>query len=126
VALFLIPGLLHAVMLPSMAAVQGRLQWQDWLTPQPDGLYHSPASRGWGTLTIQGLVRHILLNAFLGLAVFPSWHCSRKLVGEHGCFRDLSIAWAPDAQLWSLQSFGRFGMCRSSYRAFCTLMGCRR
>jgi membrane protease YdiL (CAAX protease family) len=69
VALFLIPGVLHAVMLPLMAAVQGRLHWQDWLTPQPDSLYHTPASRGWGTLTIQGLVGHILLNAFLGLAV---------------------------------------------------------
>lgn len=38
VALFLIPGILHAVMLPSMAAMQGGLQWQDWLTPGPDGL----------------------------------------------------------------------------------------
>jgi len=68
-ALFLIPGVLHAVMLPLMAAVEGPLQWQDWLTPLADGLYHTPASRGWGALTIQGLVGHIALNAVAGLAI---------------------------------------------------------
>jgi uncharacterized protein len=68
-ALFLIPAVLHAVMLPLMAAVQGGLQWQDWLTAQPDGLYHTPAFRGWGTLTVWELVEHIALNAVLGLAV---------------------------------------------------------
>jgi CAAX protease family protein len=69
VALFLIPGVFHAVMLPLMAIVEGGVQWQDWLTPQPDGLYHTPMSRGWGTLTIQGLVGHIVLNAAVGLAI---------------------------------------------------------
>jgi hypothetical protein len=48
-ALFLIPGVLHAAMLPAMAILTG-VQWQDWLTPQGDGLYHAPLSRGWGTL----------------------------------------------------------------------------
>jgi uncharacterized protein len=69
VALFLIPGVFHAVMLPLMAIVEGGVQWQDWLTPQPDGLYHTPISRGWGTLTIQGLVGHIVFNAIIGLAI---------------------------------------------------------
>ena len=69
VALFLIPAELHAVMLPLMARFGAGLQWQDWLTPQPDGLYHTPASRGWGTLTTQGLVGHILVNALVGLAL---------------------------------------------------------
>ena len=49
IALFLIPGLLHAVMLPAVAKLGGGLRWQDWLTPHADGLYHVPASRGWGT-----------------------------------------------------------------------------
>lgn len=68
VALFLMPAVLHAVMLPLMAAQAG-LPWQDWLTPQADGLYHTPASRGWGVLTRQGLVGHIAINAIVGLAV---------------------------------------------------------
>jgi membrane protease YdiL (CAAX protease family) len=69
VALFLIPGVLHAVMLPSMAAIQDGLPWQDWLKPKPDGLYHTPASRGWGTLTTHGLVAHVLVDALVGLAI---------------------------------------------------------
>lgn len=69
VALFLIPGVLHSVMLPLMMAMEGEVQWQDWLTPQADALYHTPASRAWGTLTFQGLVAHILLNAVVGLAI---------------------------------------------------------
>lgn len=67
VALFLIPVVQHAVMLPFMATAPGGVQWQDWLTPQADGLYHTPASRGWGAVTIQGLVGHIVLNALVGL-----------------------------------------------------------
>jgi len=69
VALFLIPGVLHAVVLPLLAAIEGRVPWQDWLTPQTDGLYHTPAARGWGTLTVQGLAGRIVLNAFVGLAI---------------------------------------------------------
>jgi membrane protease YdiL (CAAX protease family) len=69
VALFLIPGVLHATMLPLMAILKGGLEWQNWLTPQADGLYHTPDSRGWGTLTIQGLVLHIALNAVAGVAI---------------------------------------------------------
>jgi uncharacterized protein len=69
VALFLIPGVLHATMLPLMVILQGGVQWQNWLTPQADGLYHTPDSRGWGALTIQGLAAHIVLNAIVGLAI---------------------------------------------------------
>jgi membrane protease YdiL (CAAX protease family) len=69
VALFLIPGVLHAVMLPLMATIGGGVQWQSWLTPQPDGLYSSPASRGWGIMTIYGLVGHIALSAVVGLII---------------------------------------------------------
>ncbi len=69
IVLFLIPGLLHAVLFAAMAHLGVAVQWQDWLTPQADGLYHAPASRGWGTLTIQGLVGHILVNAIVGLLI---------------------------------------------------------
>ena len=72
VALFLIPGVLHAVMLPLMGRIDGGVQWQDWLTQAADGLYHAPASRGWSALTIQGLVAHIVLNAVVGLIVVSS------------------------------------------------------
>jgi uncharacterized protein len=68
-ALFLIPGVLHAVMLPLMSRIGGGVQWQDWLVQEADGLYHAPASRGWGALTIQGLVAHIVVNALIGLIV---------------------------------------------------------
>jgi membrane protease YdiL (CAAX protease family) len=69
VALFLIPAVLHAVMLPLIVQIAGGVHWQGWLTQQADGLCHVPASRGWGALTIQGLVAHIVLNAIVGLLV---------------------------------------------------------
>ena len=68
-ALFLMPAILHLAMLPAMALIEGGLQWQDWLSPQPDGLYHTPLSRGWGNLTISSLVAHIAINALVGLAI---------------------------------------------------------
>ncbi|HEY1240088.1 MAG TPA: CPBP family intramembrane glutamic endopeptidase [Bryobacteraceae bacterium] len=68
VALFLIPGVQHAVMLPLASASPAGVQWQDWLTPSADGLYHTPDARGWGALTFQGLVGRIVLNAIVGLA----------------------------------------------------------
>lgn len=66
VAIFLIPVVLHAVMLPVEGSLEG-VHWQDWLTQRADGLYHTPASRGWGVLTLPGLVAHIGLNAVFGL-----------------------------------------------------------
>jgi len=71
-ALFLMPAVLHAVMLPLMIAVQGGLRWQDWLTPLGDGLYHTPVARGWGTLTLPELLGHIAFNAVIGV-VFTSF-----------------------------------------------------
>jgi membrane protease YdiL (CAAX protease family) len=69
VALFLMPAVLHLAMLPTTAFTEGGLQWQDWLTSRSDGLYHTPSSRGWGNLTLQGLIGHIALNAFVGVAL---------------------------------------------------------
>ena len=69
VALFLIPGTLHAVALPLLAALEGRLPWRDWLKPQADGLYHTPVTIGWGVLTLEGLVGRIALNAVVGLTI---------------------------------------------------------
>ncbi len=68
-ALLLMPGILHATMLPLMAVLQGRLPWQSWLISRLDGLYHTPAFLGWGTLTIKGLATHIALNALAGLTI---------------------------------------------------------
>jgi len=68
-ALFLMPVVMHAAMLPVTAAYESRLPWEDWLTPQPDGLYHAPVQRGWGTMTFDGLIGRIALNAVVGLTV---------------------------------------------------------
>jgi membrane protease YdiL (CAAX protease family) len=68
-ALFLMPAVLHLAMLPAMAFIEGGLRLQDWLSPQPDGLFHTPASRGWGNLTTSSLVAHIAINALVGLAI---------------------------------------------------------
>jgi membrane protease YdiL (CAAX protease family) len=67
-ALFLMPVVMHAAMLPAAAALD-RLHWQRWLTPSADGLYHTPAARGWGVLTPVGLVIRIAANAIAGLII---------------------------------------------------------
>jgi membrane protease YdiL (CAAX protease family) len=67
VALFLIPVVMHVVMLPVGAALWGRLPWEEWLTAQADGLYHTPASRGWGVLTTQRLVARMAVGAGIGV-----------------------------------------------------------
>jgi membrane protease YdiL (CAAX protease family) len=66
-ALFLIPAAVHAVALPATFVAEGRLPWLDWLTPAADGLFHTPADRGWGDLTAAGLLARIALNAVVGL-----------------------------------------------------------
>jgi membrane protease YdiL (CAAX protease family) len=68
-ALFLMPVVMHAAMLPVTAAYENKLPWEDWLTPQLDGLYHVPVQRGWGTITFDGLIGRIALNAVVGLTV---------------------------------------------------------
>ena len=106
-ALFLIPGVLHAVMLPLTRTIEGGVQWQDWLTQEPDGLYHAPVSRGWGALTIPGLVTHIVLNAVVGLIVvsflalfeevgWRAWLLPRLVsrIGARRAVVSTSIAWA--------------------------------
>jgi membrane protease YdiL (CAAX protease family) len=67
-ALFLMPLVMHAAMLP-VAAALGTLRWEDWLTTGADGLYHTPPARGWGILTPAGLAERIALNAIAGLIV---------------------------------------------------------
>jgi membrane protease YdiL (CAAX protease family) len=106
-ALFLIPGVLHAAMLPVMAILQGGLHWQEWLTPQSDGLYHAPAARGWGTVTIQELLVRMVLNAVVGLAIvsflalfeevgWRAWLLPRLVdrIGARGGVIVTSIIWA--------------------------------
>src|SRR6476659_2642077 len=67
VALLTIPVVLHAAMLPAASVLERGLHWQAWLTPQTDGLYHSPAARGWGDLTPSGLIARIAANAIAGI-----------------------------------------------------------
>lgn len=69
VAILLLPLLMHAAMLPAMTTLEGRLPWQDWLAPQADGLFHTPAARAWGDLALPGLLARVALNAGLGLIV---------------------------------------------------------
>jgi membrane protease YdiL (CAAX protease family) len=68
IALLLIPVTLHVAMLCRLA-LAGPIPWLQWLTPAADGLYHTPASRGWGALTAQGLVFRLMLIAAVGVAV---------------------------------------------------------
>src|SRR5882724_2716611 len=67
-ALFLIPVTIHAVCLPLDAWLNNnKLPWQSRLTPGADGLYHTPPSRGWGDLSLPGLMFRIFINALIGL-----------------------------------------------------------
>ncbi len=68
-ALLLLPVVMHAAMLPVTAAYEDRLPWQQWLTPQADGLIHSPTGRGWGGMTPAGLAARVVLNAGVGVIV---------------------------------------------------------
>jgi membrane protease YdiL (CAAX protease family) len=68
-ALFLMPVVMHAVMLAMTIHFTGVLPWQVWLTPQPDGHFHTPPELGWGTLTGGELALRMVLNAVTGLAI---------------------------------------------------------
>jgi CAAX protease family protein len=107
VACLLIPVVLHALMVPVVMALHGGVEWQRWLTPQGDGLYHTPASRGWGALTGPGLLAHILLNAAVGLTVvsflalfeeigWRAWLLTRlaRRIGARRAVVATSIIWA--------------------------------
>ena len=67
IALFLMPLVIHLLALPVAAYLNGSILWQSWLTPDANGQYHSPQSRGWGVLTFDGLTGKILINALVGL-----------------------------------------------------------
>jgi membrane protease YdiL (CAAX protease family) len=68
--LFLIPVTIHVVCLPLMTFLNsGSLPWQSWLTPNKDGLYHSPSSLDWGTLSLNELVSRIFINAITGVFI---------------------------------------------------------
>jgi uncharacterized protein len=106
-ALLLMPVVMHAVMLPVATTLWGRLPWEDWLTPQADGLYHTPASRNWGVLTTLGLVGHIAMNAGMGVTInstlaffeevgWRAWMLPR-LVGRWGARRAVFVA----AVIWA-------------------------
>jgi len=69
VALLTLPLAIHAVALPGVEFLEGRLPWVPWLTAQPDGLYHAPEQLGWGTLTLPALLARIAVNAVVGLLV---------------------------------------------------------
>jgi membrane protease YdiL (CAAX protease family) len=69
VALLLVPLAIHAVALPGVLLLEGRLPWDAWLTPGRDGLYHAPAQLGWEAVTLSGLLEHIAVNAVIGLLV---------------------------------------------------------
>ena len=66
-AVFLMPVVMHAAMLPVASVVWGGLPWAPWLTPEADGLYHTPVDRSWGVLTPAGLMTRLAMNLVVGL-----------------------------------------------------------
>ncbi|HKV47327.1 MAG TPA: type II CAAX endopeptidase family protein [Candidatus Acidoferrales bacterium] len=68
-ALFFMPLVMHAAMLPWAMHLEGELPWQSWLSRATDGFYHTPESRGWGMLTTPGLAAHVAINAIVGAVV---------------------------------------------------------
>jgi membrane protease YdiL (CAAX protease family) len=68
VALLLMPVAIHTICLPVYAYLNNQqLIWQTWLTPDQEGFYHVPESRGWGTISSSQLEFRILINATTGL-----------------------------------------------------------
>jgi membrane protease YdiL (CAAX protease family) len=68
-ALFLMPVVMHAAMMAATAALEGGLPWQEWLAYPIGGMYMTPASRGWGTITLGGLIFRVAMNAIIGVAI---------------------------------------------------------
>jgi membrane protease YdiL (CAAX protease family) len=69
VALLILPLCIHALALPGVVVMEGRLPWANWLTADPDGLYHTPPELGWGTVTLSSLLGRIAINAMIGLFI---------------------------------------------------------
>jgi membrane protease YdiL (CAAX protease family) len=105
-ALFIIPVVVQGIALPMLAA-HGRIEWPDWFTPQADGLYHTPDSRGWGVVTLPRLVARMILNAVVGLAAnsfmaffeeigWRAWLLPRlwDRIGARGAVIATSVIWA--------------------------------
>lgn len=68
IALFLIPIIVHLVCLPILSFQNGfSLPWQSWLTPDADGLFHSPEKMGGEAITRIQLISKIAINALVGL-----------------------------------------------------------
>ncbi len=68
-ALLILPVVMHVAMLPVIVGYEGGLPWQDWLTPQADGLIHSPEDRAWGVMTTGALLRRVAINALVGVMI---------------------------------------------------------
>lgn len=69
-ALMLMPVTIHIICLPLIYFLNsGAFPWQSWLTTKEEGLYISPNSFGWGTLTSGELAFKILINAITGVVI---------------------------------------------------------
>ena len=69
-ALLLMPVTIHIVCLPLISFLNhGSFPWQLWLIKKEKGLYISPGSFDWGTLTSIELVLKIFVNAIMGVVV---------------------------------------------------------
>ena len=69
-ALLLMPVTIHIICLPFISFLNhGTFPWQLWLIKKEKGLYISPGSFDWGTLTSIELVLKIFVNAIMGVVV---------------------------------------------------------
>lgn len=106
-ALFFMPLVMHAAMLPWAVHLEGEIPWQSWLSRAADGFYHAPDSRGWGMLTTPGLAAHVAINAIVGAAIvsvmaffeeigWRAWLLPRLVprFGARGAVIATSVIWA--------------------------------
>jgi membrane protease YdiL (CAAX protease family) len=94
--------------MPGAIVLEGKLPWVQWLTPEPDGLYHTPQELGWGALTSAALAGRIAINAAIGLIIVSflaffeeiGWRgfMLPRLVGRFGARRGA----AASALIWAL------------------------
>ncbi len=111
VALLILPLAIHAVALPGVVVLEGRLPWVQWLTPHLDGYYHTPQKLGWGTLTSSALAARIALNAVIGLIIVSflaffeeiGWRAFMlpRLVSRFGAYRGAAAS-ALICALWHI------------------------